>query len=66
MIQSHGYTTLDTKLMTMVPGTLLIELSKIRANPLSQFIENNKIVKEGYTATINSNIEALIKTINNI
>ena len=66
IIQSHGYTTLDTKLMTIIPGTLLIELSKIRANPLSQFIENTENNKEGYIDTINKNIDALIKTINNL
>lgn len=65
ILQSNGYTTLDTKIMTIVPGTLLIELSKIRANPLSQFIENEDS-KERYSTTINNNIEALTKTINNL
>lgn len=62
IIKSNGYTTLDTKLMTIIPGTLLIELSTIRANPLSQFIDELD-GKEGYTKTINTNIKALLNTI---
>lgn len=63
MIKSNGYTTLDTKLMTILPGTLLIELSKIRANPLSQFLELGKD-KYNYTQTIDINIKALKQAIN--
>jgi len=62
IVKSNGYTTLDTKLMTILPGTLLIELSKIRANPLSQFLELEDD-KYSYSKTINTNIESLKRTI---
>lgn len=63
IIKSNGYTTLDTKLMTILSGTLLVELSTIRANPLSQFLELEKD-KYSYSKTININIASLKETIN--
>lgn len=45
----------DTKLKTLVLGTLLIELATIRSNPLSQFIDRNN----QYADTMDLNMKAL-------
>ena len=59
------YTTMDSKLKSLFPITLLIELGSVRATPLSQFMdfdiggdENFKFV---YSKIINKNTEAIIK-----
>lgn len=53
-------TTMDAKLKSYLPGTLLVELSKIRANPLSQFID---MPNQMYTETILDNLRAIKPTI---
>jgi hypothetical protein len=56
LFKNGGYTTMDAKLKSMLPGTLLIELAHIRANPLSQFLDLKNNI---YTDTINKNIDIL-------
>lgn len=51
---------MDAKLKSYLPGTLLVELSKIRANPLSQFID---MPNQMYTETILDNLRAIKPTI---
>ena len=58
------YTTMDSKLKSLFPVTLLVELGSVRATPLSQFMdfdiggdENFKFV---YSKIINKNTEAII------
>lgn len=68
------YTTFCSKIRSILPGTLIVELSKLRSNPLSQFIDIDaaeyketkgelKNLSKSFTNTINDNINALIKTI---
>lgn len=68
------YTTFCSKIRSILPGTLIVELSKLRSNPLSQFIDVDvelyketqgelKYLSRNFTNTINDNISALIKTI---
>jgi hypothetical protein len=56
ILTNGRYTTFDSKLKSMLPGTLLIELAHIRANPLSQFLDLKNNI---YTDTINKNIDIL-------
>lgn len=62
------YTTMDSKLKSLFPVTLLIELGGVRAVPLSQFMDfnlegSNEEFKYVYTKIIKDNIEAVIKTL---
>lgn len=62
------YTTMDSKLKTLFPVTLLIELGGVRAHPLSQFMdfdipESNEDFKYVYTKIINNNTKAIIDTL---
>ena len=62
------YTTMDSKLKTLFPVTLLIELGGVRAHPLSQFMDfdipgSNEDFKYVYTKIINNNTKALIDTL---
>jgi hypothetical protein len=56
LLKNIKYSTMDSKLKSMLPGTLLIELSSIRANPLSQFLDLKNNI---YTNTINKNVDIL-------
>lgn len=58
-VEPTTYTTMDAKIKSILPGTLLIELGGIRSTPLSQFIEGDNI---GYTKTILQNRKALAPT----
>jgi len=70
------YTTFCSMIRSLIPGSLVVELSKLRSNPLSQFIDIdiNALATEdlkgefaslsnSYTNTINDNINAFISTI---
>ena len=70
------YTTFCSRIRSLVPGSLVVELSKLRSNPLSQFIDidiSNLVGKDlkgelsslsnNYTNTINANITAFVSTI---
>ena len=53
----NTYTTMDAKIKSIVPGTLLVELGGIRSTPLSQFIDYYP--KSFYTETIELNTKAI-------
>lgn len=69
------YTTFCSKLRSILPGTLVIEIGQIRSNPLSQFIDLNlsDYIKEPmgelnhlsnhFTNLINKNTKAILETI---
>lgn len=62
------YTTMDSKIKTLFPVSLLIELGSVRAHPLSQFMDldidgSDEGFKNIYSKIIEDNTRALIKTI---
>lgn len=62
------YTTMDSKLKSLFPITLLIELGGVRATPLSQFMDldlegSSDEFKMVYSKIINDNILAIIDTL---
>ena len=62
------YTTMDSKLKSLFPVTLLVELGGVRATPLSQFMNldldgSAEDFKWIYSKIIDSNTEAIIKTL---
>lgn len=76
LIKPTTYTTFCSKVRTLIPGSLVIELSRVRSNPLSQFIdldlsdyidENVKggfsRLKKHFSHTIDINTKAVLNTI---
>lgn len=59
--QNSAYTTMDAKLKTMLPGTILVELAPISYTPLGQFINQPQTI---YDETMEKNKLALLKTVN--
>lgn len=64
----EAYTTMDSKIKSLYPVTLLIELGGVRATPLSQFMDlnlsgSNEKFKNVYTKIIKENTKALLETI---
>ena len=62
------YTTMDSKLKSLFPVSLLIELGGVRATPLSQFMDldlegSSDEFKMVYSKIINDNILAIIDTL---
>lgn len=68
IIGNSFYTTMDNKLGTLFPVTLLIELGGVRATPLSQFMDfdlsgSNEDFKYVYSKIIADNTKAIIETL---
>lgn len=62
------YTTMDSKLKSLFPVTLLIELGGVRATPLSQFMDFNlegssSKFKQIYSKIISDNTLAILDTL---
>ncbi len=62
------YTTMDSKLKSLFPVTLLIELGGVRATPLSQFMDfdldgGSDAFKRIYSRIINDNTLAILDTL---
>jgi len=62
------YTTMDSKLKSLYPVTLLIELGSVRAHPLSQFMDfdfpgSDEKFKNVYSNIIRDNTKAIIETL---
>ena len=62
------YTTMDSKLKSLYPITLLVELGSVRAHPLSQFMDfdlpgSDEKFKNVYSKIIEDNTRAIIKTL---
>ena len=61
------YTTMDSKLKSLFPVTLLVELGGVRATPLSQFMDNDigpsLEFKRVYSNIINDNALAITETL---
>ena len=62
------YTTMDCKLKTLFPVTLLIELGSVRGHPLSQFMDldidgSDEDFKYVYSRIIEDNTKAILNTI---
>ena len=62
------YTTMDSKLKTLFPVSLLIELGSVRGHPLAQFMDfdlpgSDEDFKYIYSKIIEDNTKALVKTI---
>lgn len=62
------YTTMDSKLKSLFPVTLLIELGSVRAHPLSQFMDFNfdgsdENFKYVYSKIIEDNTKAVLDTL---
>ena len=62
------YTTMDSKLKSFFPVTLLVELGGVRATPLSQFMDldlagSSDSFKNVYSKIIKVNSEAIINTL---
>ena len=62
------YTTMDSKLKTLFPVTLLIELGSVRGHPLSQFMDleiegSDENFKNVYSRIIEDNTKAILETI---
>ena len=62
------YTTMDAKIKSLFPVTLLIELGGVRATPLSQFMDldldgSDDSFKHVYSKIINDNVQAVLATI---
>lgn len=59
------YTTMDSKLKSLFPVTLLVELGSVRATPLSQFMDfdigGSSNFKYVYSKIIEDNIKAILK-----
>lgn len=68
LFSKEVYTTMDSKLKSLFPVTLLVELGGVRATPLSQFMDldlpgSNDDFKYVYSKIINDNTRAIIKTL---
>ena len=68
---SDIYTTMDCKLKSLFPVTLLIELGEVRATPLSQFLDldlpgSNEKFKNVYTKIIENNTKAILRVLPNM
>lgn len=76
LIKPSTYTTFCSKVRTIIPGSLVVELSKVRSNPLSQFIDLDlskyidknvtgeiSRLKNHFSHTIDTNVKAVLKTI---
>ncbi len=68
LISKEIYTTMDSKLKTLFPVTLLVELGGVRATPLSQFMDldlpgSDDAFKYVYSKIINDNTKAIINTL---
>lgn len=64
----EGYTTMDSKLKSLYPVTLLVELGSVRAHPLSQFMDfdfpgSDEKFKNVYSRIINDNTKAILETL---
>lgn len=62
------YTTMDSKLKSLFPVSLLIELGGVRATPLSQFMDlaldgSSEEFKNVYSKIIDKNVRAILKTL---
>ena len=62
------YTTMDSKLKTLFPVSLLIELGSVRGHPLSQFMDleiegSDENFKNVYSRIIEDNTKAILETI---
>ena len=62
------YTTMDSKLKTLFPVSLLIELGSVRGHPLSQFMDleiegSDEDFKNVYSRIIEDNTKAILETI---
>ena len=62
------YTTMDSKLKTLFPVSLLIELGSVRGHPLSQFMDfdmegSDEDFKNVYSRIIEDNTKAIMETI---
>ena len=62
------YTTMDCKLKTLFPVSLLIELGSVRGHPLSQFMDleiegSDECFKRVYSRIIEDNTKAILETI---
>ena len=62
------YTTMDCKLKTLFPVSLLIELGSVRGHPLSQFMDleidgSDEGFKRVYSRIIEDNTKAILETI---
>ncbi|MBR3230330.1 MAG: hypothetical protein IKF91_05865 [Bacilli bacterium] len=62
------YTTMDSKLKTLFPVTLLIELGSVRGHPLAQFMDleiegSDEDFKNVYSRIIEDNTRAILNTI---
>lgn len=62
------YTTMDAKLKSLFPVSLLVELGGVRATPLSQFMDidlegSNEEFKNVYSKIINYNSKAIVETL---
>ena len=62
------YTTMDSKLKTLFPVSLLIELGSVRGHPLSQFMDleiegSDEDFKYVYSRIIEDNTRAILKTL---
>lgn len=62
------YTTMDSKLKSLFPISILVELGGVRATPLSQFLDldipgSSEDFKNVYTKIINDNTAAVLETI---
>ncbi len=63
-----AYTTMDVKLKTLFPVSILIELGGVRATPLSQFMDfdlpgSGEDFKFVYSKIIEDNTKAIVKTL---
>lgn len=76
LITPTTYTTFCSKVRTLIPGSLVIELSRVRSNPLSQFIDldlsqyiDDKVtggfsrLTNHFSHTIEINTQAVLKSI---
>ena len=61
------YTTMDSKLKSLFPVSILVELGGVRATPLSQFLDldipgSSEVFKYVYSKIIEDNTKALLET----
>lgn len=64
----EAYTTMDSKLKSLFPVSILVELGGVRATPLSQFMDfdlpgSNEDFKYVYSKIIEDNTNAILETI---
>lgn len=68
LISEKLYTTMDAKIRTLFPVTLLIELGRVRATPLAQFMDfdlpgSGEDFKYVYTKIMTHNTNAILDTL---